>query len=76
MQNSAVLHIAALADAYGVHIAAHYGVHPDGAVVGQDDIAQHLRRRIDVAGGRYSREHPSERPQHIYRVYWRRLYRA
>src|SRR5262249_51209694 len=52
MQHAAILNVRVGADADGVYVAAHHSVHPDARVLTQHDIADDLRRLVDIAGGR------------------------
>ena len=49
VKDAAILHIGAGADADGVDVAAQNGVHPDGRALTEDDVAENLRRGVDVA---------------------------
>jgi small subunit ribosomal protein S21 len=51
VEDSAVLDVGVGADADGVDVAAQNGVHPDGGVFAQGDVADQLGGEIDVAGG-------------------------
>ena len=50
VQDAAVLHIAARADANAVHVAAQNGIGPDGYVFGKRHFADDDRSFIDKAG--------------------------
>jgi hypothetical protein len=41
VEHRAVLYVDAVADAYGVDVAAYYGVEPYGAVVAHDHVADY-----------------------------------
>src|SRR6185437_10012812 len=64
VEHGAVLHVALCADADGVHVAAHDGVHPDAGLLAEHDIADDLRGGIDVTRGRYDGFYSSVRPDH------------
>ena len=49
VQHAAILDVAVGAHADEVHIAAQHGVHPDAGVLAQGDVADQLRRFVDVA---------------------------
>jgi hypothetical protein len=51
VEDAAVLHIGAGADADGIHVAAQDGVHPDRRTLAEDHVAKDLRRDVDVATG-------------------------
>ena len=51
VEDGAVLHVGVGADADGVDVAADDGVHPDAGVLAEGDIADDLRREVDIAGG-------------------------
>jgi len=50
VQDCAVLHVGAGAEGDGVHVAAQDGVHPDGGVRAERDLADDLRGEVDVGG--------------------------
>src|SRR5271166_1904811 len=52
VQHAAILDVAVGADADHMHVAAYHGVHPDTGVFAQHDVANHLRRFVDVTGSR------------------------
>ena len=51
VEDAAVLNVGVRADANFMDVAAEDGVHPDGGVFAQDDVADDLGGGVDVAGG-------------------------
>ena len=49
MEDAAVLHVGAGTDADGIDVAAQNGIHPDGGALAEDDVAEDLRRDVDIA---------------------------
>ncbi len=64
VQHRAVLHIAARADADAVDVAAHHRHRPQRHVVAQLDIADQLRRRVDIDTLPQARQCTAVRPDH------------
>jgi len=73
VEHGAVLDVGAGADADLVDVAAEDGVHPDGGVLAEDDVADDLGGDVDVGGGRDGWKQAAERTDHASSVIGREV---
>src|ERR1700677_3222209 len=64
VQHAAILNVRVRADADCVDVAAQDGAHPDRGVLAEDDVANDLRRVVDVATRGNCRRYSLKGPDH------------